>query len=233
MDVLNSLLAMLRRSLPTGQQDLLPEGAPERSQPEDLCAEFASLQSAIGAEPGAGGEADRSALKDLAIAGLQQSLAELQPLGELLARSEGLRIEAERELARTRAELDMALVRECASGDAGAKLAEAEKRAQALSGELRAERTARVRAEERGLKAREKAAERQKVAAERWRDLRAARAEVRKLERELAQRASSSEPAAPLRKARASAQGASAGELMQVEERAKRRAPRKRARRAG
>lgn len=144
-------------------------------------AEFADLLSDLGAVPveapaNAETAPDAFDLKDVTILELQKALALLQPLGERLAESEKRRLELEAALA----EAERASV---------ATSERSRESVRALGEELRGEiaglRKHLARAQAQLASTRARLDERKRVAAERWSEIRALRAERTRLRREL------------------------------------------------
>ena len=138
------------------------EDAPAAVEPAEGFGEFEDMLDALGATAPEPGEDARLAARDATIAELQTMLAGLRPLGEQLAATERARLAAEARLAELEASQAKALVRK-----------------------LGAREAVLARERERHAATREKLAERQRVAADRWREVQGLRAAKRRLEREL------------------------------------------------
>lgn len=143
-----------------------PVGRPQESAlTDDAEAEFAGFLSDLGARND-GDPAAPLDLKDVTIAALREVLEGLRPLGDQLAESERRRADLEAQLE---AAVCATHIERCAELDA----------------ELVRLRKTVVQTQSRLEKTRAKAAERQRVAAQRWREIQKLRSECTQLQRQL------------------------------------------------
>ena len=149
------------------------EDVPLPIEAEALANEFDDFLADMGAEP-VDPEESALAIKDATIEELQRNLERLRPLGDQLAEIEKARLALESELAEAR--LELARVHEEHHAELSAVLAERDKLERA-----------RARLEERVSKTREKFAKRDRVATERWHQIRALQQERRRLKDALKQ----------------------------------------------
>jgi chromosome segregation ATPase len=140
-------------------------------------AEFADLQSLLGAEPSA---VEPIHLRDMEVAELRTMLTRLQPMGDELARMERTRVGLERRCA----ELEESLTAVTAELEESrlAKEPDATKRELRLQRRLEEREGVLARERERLAEARRKRDERNKVASDRWREIHALRAHLRRVE---------------------------------------------------
>ena len=154
-----------RKQVPETPPAPLAEGLDDSGEFEDLLAD-------LGAESVEPDHAAELAQRDATIAELQTMLSRLQPLGEELGRAEKARLEAEARVRELEAELA------ASTEDRPRTVASLQRRLEEREAVLQREK-------ERHRVTRDKLADRRRVAAARWHELRALRAEEARLRREL------------------------------------------------
>lgn len=150
------------RESPVLSQD---SSTPQRAATSDEAtdAEFAGFLSDLGSKAESGSAID---LKDVTIAALREVLEGLRPLGDQLAESERQRVDLEAQLE---AAVCATHIERCAE----------------LEAEVVRLKKAFVQTSLRLEKSRAKTAERQRIAAQRWREIQKLRSECTQLQREL------------------------------------------------